>query len=246
MNYKICEIMSKVILSDKKVKIKLLGDSITHGVGGTGFSQSGEHIIENFYRNPDGYCWAKRFKELMEDRYNCKVINNGCTGTRVQFIIENFDALVDDDDDIIICTIGTNNRHKALDVPIPSDLCAERNEFHKELRDRIIDLYKMFEKKGKKVIFVANIPASAMNEKDGDNYRRILHMYDVHDAYISAQAECGFPLVDLYTLFLQYCSARNINYENLLVDGLHPNDEGYDVMFELLIAELGIAPIAYN
>ena len=29
-------------------RIKLLGDSITHGVGGDGFSQNGEHIVAEF------------------------------------------------------------------------------------------------------------------------------------------------------------------------------------------------------
>ena len=31
-------------------RIKLLGDSITHGVGGDGFVQDGEHIVNEFSR----------------------------------------------------------------------------------------------------------------------------------------------------------------------------------------------------
>ena len=63
MNTKAASVFSKIILSDKKINIKLLGDSITHGVGGTGFVQNGEPIVAGFARNPDGYCWAKQFKE---------------------------------------------------------------------------------------------------------------------------------------------------------------------------------------
>lgn len=51
------------IFSGTNTKIKLVGDSITHGQGGTGFAQNGEYIASVFgnkyYRNPNGYCWAK-------------------------------------------------------------------------------------------------------------------------------------------------------------------------------------------
>ena len=105
------KIINNILKSKENVKIKLLGDSITHGVGGTGFEQDGQRITDGFARNPNGYCWAKLFKEYMEKKYNCTVINNACTGTNIQFIIERFDELVKDDD-LVICTIGTNNRHR--------------------------------------------------------------------------------------------------------------------------------------
>ena len=105
------EIMSKLILPDHTVRIKLLGDSITHGVGGTGFEQNGDVIVEDFRRSPDSWCWANLFRDYMEDQYDCEVINNGCTATDIEFIIKHFDELVDPENDIVICTIGTNNRH---------------------------------------------------------------------------------------------------------------------------------------
>ena len=106
MNREAAKIFSKVILSDRTIHIKLLGDSITHGVGGTGFEQTGEPIVPGWSRNPDGYCWAKQFKEYMEAQFNCTVTNNACTGTKIEFILANFDTLVDAEDDIIICTIS--------------------------------------------------------------------------------------------------------------------------------------------
>ena len=48
---------------EKIFHIKLLGDSITHGVGGSGFCQDGERIVEGYARNTKGYCWAKLLKE---------------------------------------------------------------------------------------------------------------------------------------------------------------------------------------
>jgi len=237
MNIEVSKIFSKVILSDKKVRIKLLGDSITHGVGGTGYKQSGEKIVTNFARNPDGYCWAKQFKEHMEAQYNCEVVNNGCSGTNIQFIIEKFDFLVDPEDDIILCTIGTNNRHQYFQ----SGEKKSKQEYMEAFYNNIKALYEKFKIAGKDVIFCANIPASANNEKDGENYWRIFHMCDVSDLYLKASIECGFPFISMYNAFLNYCEMKNIPLDSLLKDGLHPNDEGYDVMFKLIMDEIGLA-----
>ena len=237
MNTAIAKIMSKVVLSERTVKIKLLGDSITHGVGGTGFEQNGEPIAAGFARNKDGYCWAKMFKEYMESQFNCTVTNNACTGTKIEFIIDHFNELVDKDDDIIICTIGTNNRSQYFtDAPKRT-----RREQMEMLYNNIIKLHGMFKDSAKDVIFVANIPASAKNEKDLADFWRIIHMNDVNDLYMKASAVCNFPFISMYSLFLEYCDVKGINFESLLCDdGLHPNDEGYDVMFTLIMRALGI------
>ncbi len=235
MNTAVAKIMNRLISADKTVHVKLLGDSITHGVGGTGFMQNGEPIAAGFSRNPDGYCWAKRFKDFAEANFNCTVTNNGCTGTRIEFVIENFDTLVDSEDDIIICMIGTNNRHQyTKDAPK-----RDRKEMLEELYNNILKLYEKFKSTGKDVIFAANIPASAENEKDTAEYWRILHMNDINDLYAMASIECGFPFISMYSLFIEDCERRGVNFESLLSDGLHPNDEGYDVMFRLFMKEFG-------
>lgn len=236
MNTKAASVFSKIILSDKKTNIKLLGDSITHGVGGTGFVQNGEPIVAGFARNPDGYCWAKQFKERMEKQYNCSVTNNACTGTTIEFIIKHFDTLVSEADDIVICTIGTNNRHQYNYAEPQHNVKEHMEEFYENIKL----LYKKFRAADKDVIFVANIPAAAENEKDGADYRRLFHMNDVRDLYLKASFECGFPFISLYDKFLDYCEREKITVDSLLIDGLHPNDKGYDVMLSLILKELGI------
>ena len=237
MNKNITEIISKITLAEKPVRIKLLGDSITHGVGGTGFKQNGDPVVEGYSRNKDGYCWANLFKDYMERQFNAIVVNNGCTGTKIEFIINNFDALVDNDDDIIICTIGTNNRHqdkteKRMNTP---------KEHMEEFYNNIIKLHSMFVEAKKDVIFVANIPASVENEKrDDEVLKRLFHMSDVNNLYLKASLECGFPFISMYSRFLEYCDLKGVSTESLLADGLHPNDNGHDVIFRIMLKELGI------
>ena len=237
MQTSISKIMEKIILAKEPVHIKLLGDSITQGVGGTGFEQNGEPIVEPFSRNPNGYCWANLFKDYMEKNYNCVVTNNACRGTRIEFVMYYFDQLVDETDDIIICMIGTNNRQQYFkDGP----QCT-RQEHMTKFYNNVVELYQMFQKAGKDVIFLASIPASKERE-EGDNVNcwRHFHMNDVHDLYMKSSAACGFPFISLYSLFMEYCETKEIDFETLLDDGLHPNDKGYDVIFSLLLRALGL------
>lgn len=222
--------------SNRTVQIKLLGDSITHGVGGTGFVQDGDVITGGFRQNPNGYCWANLFRDHMEKEYNCRVINHGCTGTKIEFILRNFDELVSKDDDIILCTIGTNNRHQFF----REGEKRTREEHIQQFYGNILALVAKFRELGVPVIFNANIPASEENERDGENYWRIIHMNDVNDLYKKASKECSFPMISLYDAFTDYCEKEQVTVDSFLADGLHPNDEGHRIIFYLILRELSL------
>lgn len=236
MNQTVSTIFKNLLSSERPIYIKLLGDSITHGVGGTGFAQDGEPIVANFARNPGGYCWAKLFKAYMEEHYHCTVTNNACTGTRIEFIIEHFDTLVEEQDDLVICMIGTNNRHRYFHEGPMRTPEEQKTVFSENIKV----LYQIFQDAGKQVIFMANIPASKANEQDGAEFKRLIHMEDINALYEQAAEECGFPMVSLYRRFSEYCDQNKIELDTLLADGLHPNDRGYDVMYHLLMKEFGV------
>ncbi len=229
------EIFSAAQKKTSPLKIKLLGDSITHGVGGTGWQMNGEPIVEDFKRSPDSFCWAKLFSDFVKEKYGAVVVNNGCTGTTIQFVIEHFDTLVSEEDDLVICTIGTNNRHrfkKYGDRPT-------REEWGKVFYDAVLELNALFEEKKIPVIFVANLPAAEKNEQDGEDFYRVLHMDDINEIYKRAREKEGFALISLYDLVDAYVKEKGILVDALLCDGLHPSDEGYRVMFSLLCEALG-------
>ena len=99
----------------------------------------------------------------------------------------------------------------------------------------------MFKDAGKEIIFIANIPASAANEQDGATFWRILHMDDINAIYKAAAEKLDFPLISFYDLFTQYCKTNDVAIEELLNDTLHPNDRGYEVMYNLILKELQLA-----
>lgn len=222
--------------SEKPFRIKLLGDSITHGVGGSGFCQNGKPIVSNFSRNPDGFCWAKLFKEYIEEKYNCVVENNACTGTNIEFVIRNIDILVDADDDFIICTIGTNNRHQYKNTGKKR----EREDIGTEFYGNVLKLNEMLSERDKKFVLIANIPASSQNEQDASDYWRVLHMDDINAIYKHAQNKAKFNFISMYELFTEYLMENGEALNSLLKDGLHPNDEGYRVMFGIIKNALGV------
>ncbi len=237
MNEKVARIFSKAVLADRTVRIKLLGDSITHGVGGTGWAQIGEPITEGFARSPDSFCWANCFRDYMETRYNCIVTNNACTGTTIEFILERFNELVGPEDDIVLCAIGTNNRNQEY-AKAPMHLPSEHM---RAFYANILALHDRFLAAGKDVIFIANIPASAFKESGNDSFARLFHMWDVSDLYMKAAAERGFAFINLYNDTLTWCETHGTTPDALLCDGLHPNDRGHEVMFRLIMAETGLA-----
>ncbi len=236
MNKEAAEIFTKYISTGDKFRLKLLGDSITQGCGGTDFLQNGEPFIEGFARNPDGFCWANLLKKHMESRYNCEVVNNGCAGTKIEFILDNYETLVDENDDIILCMIGTNNRTQYFTEGPKKD----GEEALREFLENILKLHDRLAADGKNVIYMASVPATPAKEADTDRLWRIFHMNDVNEAYRIAHKKCGFPFISLYELFSAYVSDSKIDLESLMYDGLHPNDDGYRVMFDIIVSELGL------
>ncbi len=243
MNKEAAKIFSRVILADKPVRIKLLGDSITHGHSGTGFCTDGDQIIPGVHRNPNGYCWANLLRDYLQSRYNCQVINNGICGINTQFIIDRFDELVDPEDDIILCMIGTNDRrqYEAGGPKRPRDVRRQ------EIYANYLALEKKLREAGKPTVFMVSIPAEGIFEveesimEDGGKYWQVVHMDDIHDLYVKASVERNFPLIDLFNLVRQYCWENNVALSELVKDGCHPNDRGYELMFRLILDELGFA-----
>ena len=98
----------------------------------------------------------------------------------------------------------------------------------------------MFVEAGIRVVFVANIPATEKNEQDGSDYWRVLHMDDIDAAYKRASSELGVSMISMYDMFNAYMAENGLTVDDLIKDGVHPNDEGYRVMYELFLKAFGV------
>lgn len=225
-----CRTFSKIVKNP--LNIKLIGDSITAGVGGTGYdasSSGGGELICNYaggiYSNVSGKCWANSLKAYWEEKFDVSVKNFGWSGIATDDLITYWSQIIHTDDDVLICTIGTNDRAD----------CANVTQFI----DRLETLYTKSVADGKLLVLIAGIPASISNETNGT---KNFHMEDVEHAIRYVTDKHNIPFVNLYSLFLKHCKYTGTTIDSYLSDGLHPNDSGYDVMFELITEAFGISP----
>ena len=215
-------IMSKVIFPDRQIKIKLIGDSITHGRGGTGFAEDGTAILTwsgtTFYHNTNGYCWANLFKSYMESKFNCIVTNNGVRGLNSNYLLQYIGNLISADDDIVICMIGTNDREAT-----PAATAYQRYQ----------KIYEYCYVRGIDIIFVCAPPVAASKE----TYTR--HMEDINNLYNLLAEYTGYDYISVFNKFNSYCRTKGVALSTLLSDGLHPNDSGYLLMYQIILEEMG-------
>lgn len=236
-----------LIRSGEITKIKVIGDSITHGVGGTGFQQTyGDGnvicIIDempgsngySFRVNTKGVCWANIFKKYIETKYPYVSVN--CWGTRGMSahswltrghtennVFKNcLEQLITDEDELVICMIGTNDRSQGANI--------------EEFALNMTTVINYILGKGKKLLLMSSLPASLSNENNGTQN---FHMEDVNNLLCNFANNYNLWFVSLYNEVNKYLRNSKTSLNSILGDGLHPNDEGYDLMYKLLLEALG-------
>lgn len=229
------DVLSPMFNASEAFKIVLGGDSITHGVGGTGFAQDGDVILSTssrtWNRNPNGYCWAKLFKDYIENNYNATVINNGCTGTNSDIWNDNKSTLIPTDTDLFILTIGTNDRNSRDGITTKAEAL---NNFY----DNITSIVKYCHDNNVNVILASPIPASADNEAEN----RLCHIFELNGVLQKVASENNIEYINLYNEVYYYFADKDLDMSAYYADGLHPNDELYKIMYYRYLKLLNLAP----
>ena len=219
-------LLPKLVNKTKTYKIRLIGDSITAGVGGSGYnatsSGGGQQIIGNVYQNIAGHCWANSLKDYLETKFSSvTVLNWGYSGATAQFIYQNINKFVFQDDNLIICMIGTNNRTSG-----------DLNRLYINLENIVNYICNL----QIPLVLMSSIPASLSNESDSIY---TMHMEDINMIITAIAKNKQIPLISVYNLMKEYLKYTNTSLDSILVDGLHPNDTGYDIMNQLISNALG-------
>lgn len=222
--------------NEEAFKIVLGGDSIVHGVGGTGWEQSGDEIItyndREWKRSPDSYCWAKLFKDYIENNYNATVTNNGCTGTNSYFWNANKEHLIPIDTDLFVLMVGTNDRNVRDDAPTKD---VQLSKYEENLHS-IIDYCHI---SGIKILLCSSIPASASDEEQ-DN--RAASCFELNGVVQKVCSSYNMPYINMHNEVYFYAMDNGKDYDSLLADGLHPSDELYRIMYYRFLKAAGLAP----
>lgn len=237
-----------MLVSDGTTRIKLLGDSITQGVGSTGYvgytvgnisvrgngpdypskgadyvegDYLGESGTRRWYESTSATGWANKLKAYFEAKFDCVVKNYGMSGIGSVNLDELCKPLVSEDDDIVLLMIGTNDRASTTKA---------------DFKANVLAFAEYLVAQGKKVVLLGSIPVAVDQERNYD-----FHMEDVNNILRSVASSCGAEFIPVYDQFIEYCDNKGIDIDVLLSDGLHPNDEGYEVMFKIICRNLGIS-----
>ena len=203
--------------------IKLIGDSITAGSCGTGFSMDGETIYDEYKVNTNGICWANMLKNYLESNFGCEVNNFGVPGAKSTDVVTHLADLIKTSDDIVICMIGTNNRG-ITDGNI-------------QLENDIETIYNYVKDLRKEIIFISCIATNL-----ADDSKRKLSMQDIDNSIFKSCSKLNIEYISLYKLFREYIYSNNVNLKDFIAsDNIHPNDLGYKVMYNLILEKLGFA-----
>lgn len=217
-------------------QIKFLGDSITQGVGGTGFTNDaagGDFILSipdlsypDWYVNTNGHCFANSIRDYIQQKFpNCTVKNWGTRSLSARYFVEYnvLDTLVENDDDIVIIMLGTNDRNQ-----------------NSSLDSFITDMGTLVDYctgKGKQVILISPPPCKPAND---ELETKKFKMEDVHNATSYVGYKKGVPVIPLFNLFQDYLLYTEKPIGDVIGDDIHPNDAGHDVIFDILLKQLGL------
>ena len=215
--------VGKKIIAGEYSKIVLMGDSITDGYGGTGYNGSQSASIST---NTDGYCWANVFKKYLSEKYSISVSNTGMYGSVISQQMNKINVIITDDTDLVILLTGTNNRNSSSTF----------NNYKSNLSTHINSLLA----KNVDLLVINNIPSTLNDEND-----KYATMRDIADVVIK-NTYGKVKSFSMYDEFINYCENNNISLSTLFYDHVHPNDDGYLIMFKLLCKNIGLPLSPYD
>ncbi|MFT4312663.1 MAG: SGNH/GDSL hydrolase family protein [Candidatus Woesearchaeota archaeon] len=194
--------------------ISVFGDSITFGRG------------DNSNRG-----WCGRLQTYFESKnyYNC-LYNLGICGNTTQDLLQRFDTeakarvtfIRDQDRQVILFSIGINDSRLVGEQKIPE---TKISDFEKNIQV-LIDKAKDYTKE---ILFIGLTP---VDESITANYEETTFTNQRIKLFNEKLKElCQKNNIPFFDMFHKFSL---LNYQKLLDDGLHPNSQGYEQMYQLI------------
>ncbi|MBI3852056.1 MAG: exo-alpha-sialidase [Verrucomicrobia bacterium] len=176
-----------------------------------------------------------------------EVINAGIPGNTTRDARARFEQdVLGRQPDIVIIQFGINdstvNVWKNPPATKPSvsrdDFAANLSYFVAELRSRGVRVILMtpnLMRWTKELRSLYGKPPYAPDDPDGFNV--LLKTYAQAVREVAKQTE--IPLMDVYALFQSYGAEKDHSIDDLLLDGMHPNENGHRLIADMLLQQLG-------
>ncbi len=190
----------------------------------------------------------KVYADLLEDKFQkfnleAKIINAGVGGNTTKLAMTRFESdVLAKKPDIVIIQFGINDA--AVDVwKTPPETTSrvslkayETNirKFIRQLKNRGSQVVLMTPNSLRwtpKLIKFYGKPPYLPGDKNGFNVLLVQYAESVR----RIGKEESVPVIDVYSAFEKYGNVRGQSVDDLLLDGMHPDKKGQQIVFELLI-----------
>lgn len=185
--------------------------------------------------------FAQRLPDLLlAEGITCRVINAGIGGShtgkrsdhdlfKIRHAMDRFESdVLAKDPDLTLIGFGTNDSY--IDTKVkngPSRIPLE------DYRRNLIYFIHALKQSGSKIILIA---PNILGAKYPDFQNRRLLRYVKVVRKLTNKFQTG--LVDNYQLFRKYGRQKNNMIDDLMLDGVHPNDKGHELIAQELVREI--------
>ncbi|MFB9760948.1 SGNH/GDSL hydrolase family protein [Ectobacillus funiculus] len=196
-------------------KIVALGDSVTYGVGAS--PEGNDHLNHSWVGLLQNYVGSN-----VKGIRNVKIVNKGFPGhTTSQLLKENrINEVIAEQPDIVIFEVCLlNNQRKSVSLEqTNADIKTIVKEIHKQFPETLI------------VLQSPNPSTTRVKaNKLGLTYKDYL---DSTKTYVTSK---GWYYIDIHTAYEKAIHTKKLPLEQTLIaDGVHPNDIGYNIWFDIL------------
>lgn len=215
-------------------KIKITGDSLSAGTGSSQCIRTDEVIFKDgdsvFYRKEAPNSWGGLFEKYIKEKYPLSaVVNKGCDGANTTQLLNNFDKIVDADDDIVILLAGANDRKR------PDGL--------RELYENLHAFSKRIKDMGKILVLASLNPSTEKNEF---YVNRLHRSEDIVTVMSMAADEEELLFADNYRYIQRYLTYSGRKIDDIICgadcknDGFHPSDFVQKLMYMNLMETIGL------
>ncbi len=174
------------------------------------------------------------------------IINAGIGGNTTQNATSRFEKdVLEKNPDLVVIQFGIND--SAIDVwekPPASETRVSKDKYIKNLQNFVETLKT---RKCSVILMTPNPiywtqalknyygkPPYLPDDPDGFN----VTLREYAQAVRQLAEKQKIPLIDVYAAFSDYGKMKNQNVNDLLLDGMHPNDKGHRIVADLLINEI--------
>ena len=182
------------------------------------------------YFNTGSKSWVGRMIGYLTAAFsNVTAVNRGIGGLTAKELNRNLDNLVANGNghfDVAVISVGANDRTKIADDP------------EGRILRPLASVIRKLISKGIQPVVLTNMPFWGQN---GARPQKGKNPETLHSAILTACNREGVPCYDLFAEICGYMREHGLIWSDIINnDGLHPNDDGYEIMFRIAQKLLGV------